>query len=169
MISIGKYKNLSNIKKSLLNYNTCFTAEYLNSPKLQFDYMKEVIKVLYFLKFVFDVDIKIAIKLIKICTLNNMKFDLKYWTEDQETILTDMIKVCGGVVIDKNYNYVKNNKDKIYLVVSKKMYEFKKNEINNLMKKNENYYLINERFIIDTYYFMTDIRDNINDPEYIHT
>ena len=152
-----------------LNYNTCFTAEYLNSPKLQFDYMKEVIKVLYFLRFVFDVDIKIAIKLIKICTLNNMKFELKYWTEDQETILTDMIKVCGGVVIDKNYNYVKNNKDKIYLVVSKKMYEFKKNEINNLMKKNENYYLINERFIIDTYYFMTDIRDNINDPEYIHT
>ena len=150
------------------NDNKCFTAEYLNSPKYQFLYMKDVIKVIYCLKFIFDIDIRLAIKLIKICTLNNMKFDLKYLAYDQKCILTDMIKVCGGVIYDKNYNYSNNDKEKIYLVASRRIYEFKKEEIKEELKKNKNYFLINERFILDTYYFMTDIRNNINDPEYIY-
>ena len=149
------------------NDNKCFTAEYLNSPKYQFSYMKDVIKVIYCLKFIFDLDIRLAIKLIKICTLNNMKFDLKYLAYDQKCILTDMIKVCGGILYDKNYNYSSNDKERIYLVASKRIYEFKKEEIKEELKKNKKYLLINERFILDTYYFMTDIRNNINDPEYI--
>ena len=149
------------------NDNKCFTAEYLNSPKYQFSYMKDVIKVIYCLKFIFDLDIRLAIKLIKICTLNNMKFDLKYLAYDQKCILTDMIKVCGGILYDKNYNYSSDDKERIYLVASKRIYEFKKEEIKEELKKNKKYLLINERFILDTYYFMTDIRNNINEPEYI--
>ena len=148
------------------DYNKCFTAEYLDSPKLQFDYMKEVIKVIYCLKFIFEVDIRIAIKLIKICTLNNMVFDLKHLADDQKLILSDMIKVCGGMIYDKNYNYI-NNKEKIYLVISKRFYESKKEKIKVDLQQNKNYILINEKFILDTYYFMTDIRNHINDPEYI--
>ena len=148
------------------DYNKCFTAEYLDSPKLQFDYMKEVIKVIYCLKFIFEVDIRIAIKLIKICTLNNMVFDLKHLADDQKLILSDMIKVCGGMIYDKNYNYM-NNKEKIYLVISKRFYESKKEKIKVDLQQNKNYILINEKFILDTYYFMTDIRNHINDPEYI--
>ena len=134
------------------DYNKCFTAEYLDSPKLQFDYMKEVIKVIYCLKFIFEVDIKIAIKLIKICTLNNMVFDLKHLADDQKLILSDMIKVCGGMIYDKNYNYM-NNKEKIYLVISKRFYESKKEKIKVDLQQNKNYILINEKFILDTYYF----------------
>ena len=167
--SIVEYQNIPfyqfTSNKDFIN-NKCFTAEYLNSSKYQFNYMKNVIKVLYCLKFVFDIDISIAIKLIKICTLNNMKFDLKYLAYDQKCILTDMIKVCGGIIYDKNYNFV-NKEEKIYLVCGKRIYEYKKNEIALDLKKNTNYQLINERFIIDTYYFMTDIRDHINDEEYI--
>ena len=167
--SIVEYQNIPfyqfTSNKDFIN-NKCFTAEYLNSSKYQFNYMKNVIKVLYCLKFVFDIDISIAIKLIKICTLNNMKFDLKYLAYDQKCILTDMIKVCGGIIYDKNYNFV-NKEEKIYLVCGKRIYEYKKNEIALDLKKNSNYQLINERFIIDTYYFMTDIRDHINDEEYI--
>ena len=148
------------------DYNKCFTAEYLDSPKLQFDYMKEVIKVIYCLKFIFEVDIRIAIKLIKICTLNNMVFDLKHLADDQKLILSDMIKVCGGMIYDKNYNYM-NSKEKIYLVISKRFYESKKEKIKVDLQQNKNYILINEKFILDTYYFMTDIRNHINDPEYI--
>ena len=148
------------------DYNKCFTAEYLDSPKLQFDYMKEVIKVIYCLKFIFEVDIRIAIKLIKICTLNNMVFDLKHLADDQKLILSDMIKVCGGMIYDKNYNYI-NSKEKIYLVISKRFYESKKEKIKVDLQQNKNYILINEKFILDTYYFMTDIRNHINDPEYI--
>ena len=148
------------------NYNKCFAAEYLNSPKCQFIYMKEIIKIIYCLKFIFDVDIRLAIKLIRICTLNNMKFDLKYNLFDQNYILSDMIKVCGGAIYDKNYNYVNNVNEKIYLVVSKRCYEPRKEEINADLQKNKNYFLINEKFILDTYYFMTDIRNNVTDPEY---
>ena len=148
------------------NFNKCFAAEYLNSTKCQFYYMKEIIKIIYCLKFIFDVDIRLAIKLIKICTLNKMKFDLKYLLYDQSNIMTDMIKVCGGMIYDKNYNYVNNKDEKIYLVVCKRNYESKKEEIKADLQKNKNYVLINEKFILDTYYFMTDIRSNINDPEY---
>ena len=150
------------------NDNKCFTAEYLTSSKFQFLYMKDVIKVIYCLKFIFDIDIRLAIKLIKICTLNKMKFDLKYLAYDQRCILTDMIKVCGGIIYDKNYNYSNNDEEKIYIVACKRIYEFKKEEIKEELKKNKNYVLINEKFILDTYYFMTDIRNNINDPEYIY-
>ena len=150
------------------NNNKCFTAEYLNSPKYQFTYMKDVIKVIYCLKFIFDIDIRTAIKLIKICTLNNMKFDLKYLVYDQNCILADMIRVCGGIIYDKNYNFSNNNKEKIYLVISKRIYDLRKDEVKaDLQKNNNKYILINERFILDTYYFMTDIRSHINDPEYV--
>ena len=148
------------------NDNKCFTAEYLNSPKHQFTYMKDVIKVIYCLKFIFDIDIRLAIKLIKICTLNNMKFDLKYLVYDQKCILADMIKVCGGIIYDNNYNFSNNNNEKIYLVISKRLFDLKKEEVKAELQKNKKYLLINERFILDTYYFMTDIRSHINDPEY---
>ena len=168
--NIIEYNNITFYKFNSnkdFNDNKCFTAEYLNSPKYQFSYMKDVIKVIYCLKFIFDLDIRLAIKLIKICTLNNMKFDLKYLAYDQKCILTDMVKVCGGILYDKNYNYSSDDKERIYLVASKRIYEFKKEEIKEELKKNKKYLLINERFILDTYYFMTDIRNNINDPEYI--
>ena len=48
------------------NDNKCFTAEYLTSSKFQFLYMKDVIKVIYCLKFIFDIDIRLAIKLIDV-------------------------------------------------------------------------------------------------------
>ena len=50
--------------------------------------------------------------------------------------------------------------------MSKRCYESRKEEINADLQKNKNYFLINEKFILDTYYFMTDIRNNVTDPEY---
>ena len=145
------------------NYNKCFTAEYLNSTKFQFIYMKNVIKVIYYLKFIYDIDIPLAIKLIRISTLNNMKFDLKYLSYDQKCVLTDLVKVCGGIVYEKDYRL---DDEKVYLVASKRIYEYKKDDITKDLLLNPFYILINERFILDTYYFMTNIKDNINDPEY---
>jgi hypothetical protein len=147
------------------NYNKCFTAEYLNSTKLQFIYMKNVIKQIYCLKFIYLIDIPLAIKMIRISTLADMTFDLKYLAYDQRNILTDMVRICGGMIYEKEYR--KNDK-KIYLVTSKRLYEFKSrnDEIQKDLSTNPFYVLINERFILDTYYFMTNLKDNINDPEY---
>ena len=147
------------------NYNKCFTAEYLNSKKLQFIYMKNIIKQIYFLKYKYYIDIPLCIKLIRISTLANMIFDLKYLAYDQKNILTDMVITCGGIIFEKDY---RDNDEKIYLVASKRLYEFKSRneEIKKDLSRNPYYILINERFILDTYYFMTNLKDYINDPEY---
>ena len=146
------------------NYNQCYTAEYLNSNKLQFIYMKNVIKEIYYLKFVYGINIPLAIKLIRISTLSGMKFYLKYLDFSQKVILTDMVKDCGGSIYDGKH---REEDEKIYLVTSKRTgYKFKKGEIDKEIADNPFYILINEKFILDTYYFLTNLKENINDPEY---
>ena len=147
------------------NYNKCFTAEYLTSKKYQFSFMKNVIKQIYYLRFVYNINIPLCIKLIRIATLSNMKFDLKYLTIDQKEILTEMIKVCGGIIFDNNYMF---NDEKIYLIASTRLYGLKpkKEEIKKDLVNNPYYVLLNEKFILDTYYFMTNLKEYINDSEY---
>ena len=166
---IMEYKNIpfyqfkNNEDSNNLNYNKCFTAEYLNSEKFQFIYMKNVIKQIYCLKFIYNIDIPLAIKLIRIGTLTNIIFHLKYLSTEQRIILTDIVKVCGGIILEKDY---KISNEKVYLVASKNIFDFNKEKIKADLKINPFFILINERFILDTYYFMTNITENINDPEY---
>ena len=168
---IMEYKNIpfyqfkNNTDGDHLNYNKCFTAEYLDSEKFQFIYMKNVIKQIYCLRFVYNIDIDLAIKLIRISTLANIVFCLKYLSDEQKLILTDMIIACGGIILDKKYNISYN--EKIYLIASKNIYHFNKQIIKEDLKVNPFFVLLNERFILDTYYFMTNIKENINDPDYI--
>ena len=147
------------------DYNKCFTSEYLSSKKYQFIYMKNVIKVIYCMKFIYDIDIPTSIKLIRNCTLTNQKFDLRYLSYDQKNILIDMVKACGGIIFEKEKDK-KDYDEKIYLVASKMLYELKKDEINKELEENSFYILVNEKYILDTYYFMTNLIDEINDPEY---
>ena len=146
------------------NFNKCFTAEYLSSEKYQFLYMKDVIKEIYILKFVYGIDIPMAIKLIRMGTLANMKFNLKYLLYFEKNIIYDMIKSCGGELYDGTN---RENDEKVYLIVTKRAgLKRKKDEILKDLSGNNFYVLINEKFIIDTYYFMTNLTANINDPEY---
>ena len=147
------------------DYNKCFTSEYLSSKRYQFIYMKNVIKVIYCMKFIYDIDIPTSIKLIRNCTLNNLKFDLRYLSYDQKNILIDMVKACGGIIFEKEKDK-KDYDEKIYLVASKILFELKKDEIKKELEENSFYILINEKYILDTYYFMTNLIDEINDPEY---
>ena len=147
------------------DYNKCFTSEYLSSKRYQFIYMKNVIKVIYCMKFIYDIDIPTSIKLIRNCTLNNLKFDLRYLSYDQKNILIDMVKACGGIIFEKEKEK-KDYDEKIYLVASKILFELKKDEIKKELEENSFYILINEKYILDTYYFMTNLIDEINDPEY---
>lgn len=150
-------------KSNDFSYNQCYTAEYLNSSKLQFIYMKNVIKEIYYLKFVYMIEIPLAIKLIRISTLANMKFDLKYLDLYQKIILTNIIKICGGNIFD-GQNREKD--EKIYLVASERTGFRYKEKIFKEIDDNPLFILINEKYILDTYYFMTNLIDNINDSEY---
>ena len=130
--------------------------------------MKNVIKEIYILKFVYNIETALAIKLIRICTLYNMVFDLKYLTYDQRNVLTDLIKLCGGNIFRRGI--MKPNNNIIYLVVSKRLFDLKnkQQEIINDLEEYPYYVLINEKFILDTYYFMANLKDFINDPEYTY-
>ena len=155
--------------KTAKNYNESYTAEYFDSPKYQFIYMKNVIKVLYCLVFYNDLEISDAIKLVRLNALNGKKFYLKYLTEEKINILRDIIVVCGGEVyfppIGDDYT-VLDLTQKIFLVVAKGQYKQLKEEINEELKEHKNYIMINEKFILDSYYFMTDLGESYKDKEY---
>ena len=155
-----QYKN--NNTFNYINYNKCFTYESLNSEKLQLLYMKSVIKQIYCLKYLYNIDIPLAIKLIRISTLSNLIFDLKYLNLQQKNVLVNIVKACGGMIYDNN----KINSETVYVIASQQQYVFNKEKINNYLKMNPNFVLINEKFILDTYFYMTNIKENINDPEY---
>lgn len=159
-----QYKN-----ESTSNYNESYIGEYLTSPKYQFNYMKNVIKVIYCLVFHNDVCISEAIKLVRLNALNGKIFYLKYLNEEQRTILKDIIRVCGGDIYypGKGYDeFVESKTKRIFLVASKRQYELMKNKIKIECDNHPNYILINERFILDSYYFMTDLGESYRDNEY---
>ena len=86
------------------NYNQRFNAEYLYSEKCQFIYLKNVLKQIYLLKFVYDFEIPLAIKMIRISTLANMVFYPIMYTEGKQKILEDIIISCGGVIYNNKEN-----------------------------------------------------------------
>ena len=155
--------------KDTLNYNESFFAEYYNSPKYQFLYMKNVIKVLYCLVFYNDLEISDAIKLVRLNALNGKQFYLKFLNDEQKNILRDIIGVCGGEIyyppIGDEESIIDLTK-KIFLVVSKREYSLREKEIYSEIDKHKNFVLINEKFILDSYYFMTDLGESYKDKEY---
>ena len=159
-----QYKN-----KDTINYNESFFAEYFNSPKYQFIYMKNVIKVLYCLVFHNDLEISDAIKLVRLNALNGKKFYLKFLNDEQKNILKDIIETCGGEVhyppVGEEESIIDLSK-KIFLVVSKREYSIREKEIYKEIREHNNYILINEKFILDSYYFMTDLGESYKDKEY---
>ena len=152
--------------KNAQNYNLVYSGEYLNSQKLQFFYMKNVIKEIYYLVYHNEVPIFDAIKLIRLNTLNGKSFYLKYLNENQKIILSDIIKVCGGEIIYKPDDSIDFLIKTIFLVFSMENYVNERNSIQEELNKNKKYILINEKYILDSYYFMTDLGNCYKDNEY---
>ena len=151
------------------DYNESLFAEYEDSPKYQFIYMINVIKVLYCLVFHNDLEISNAIKLVRLNALNGKCFNLKYLNSEQKSILKDIIIVCGGDIYEPSIGNEESILDltkKIFLVVPKREYHYFKDEIKLELKKHPNFIMIDEKFILDSYYFMTDLEDRYKDKEY---
>ena len=78
----------------------------------------------------------------------------------------DGMMIGGGEIIepDDSINCKMKN---IYLVCSMNNYEKERRNIRNERKINPNYILVNEKFILDSYYFMTGLEvDNLINIEY---
>jgi hypothetical protein len=169
------WKSQSIIKKEIVfyqykkgnpdNYNQCFSAEYLYSQKAQFLYLKNVLKQIYLLRFVYDLEIPLAIKVIRMSTLANMIFLPKLNNSQKTEILKEIIISCGGIIYN---NEPDDMNEKVYLVVSPSNinYDEGREKIRKYLEKNPFMVLINEKFILDSFYFMTNLKAHLNDPEY---
>ena len=112
-----KFNENNNIKD-----NDCYSGEYLNSSKYQFIYMKDIIKILYYLLFNYNISISEILKLIRYNIFFEIYFNLKFYKGEGEGkyILKDIIENCGGEIIEENKNNISNNNNKKIFYVCKK-------------------------------------------------
>ena len=148
------------------NYNQHFWKEYLHSKKFQFLYLKNVLKQIYLLRFVYDIETPLAIKMIRMSTLANMIFYPQFYKDKQmKIILKQIIISCGGIIYN---NEPLDKNEKVYFVISQNNYNNneERESIRKFLDKNPSFALINEKFILDSFYLMTNLKAHLNDPEY---
>ena len=147
-----------------IEQNICYTGEYLESTKKQFIYMKEIIKIIYYFVFYYDIHVSDIIKLIRYNIFYKNYFNLKFYNSDGKDILEDIIEACGGEIFhEKN-----NNKDyKLFFVCRKDDYLKLRDEINKELLIYEEALVISDKYIADSFYFMTNLENELNEPEYL--
>ena len=94
------------------NYNkrNCFSGEYLESSKYQFIYMKEVIKIIYYLIYNSNMRVPEALKIIRYNIFYNSCFNLDFSVKKGKEILSEIIKNCGGVILENKNQFKKDMK-----------------------------------------------------------
>ena len=145
--------------------NNCFFGEYLNSSKYQFNYMKNLIKIVYFLVFNYDIHAPDALKLIRYNIFFKRYFIIDLYQGEGKDILKDIIETCGGEIYDRNKNK-KIKDEKIFIVCRKDDYNILKEKIKRVMLMNNNSILVTEKFVVDCLFFMTNLENEVDDPEY---
>ena len=154
-------------KKNNESSMECYSGEYLSSTKLQFIYMKEVIKILYYLNVNYDIKISDALQLIRFNIFYKTFFSLKFYKNNDKQrldILKNIILTCGGQIYE-NYNS-KIKYEKLFFVCPKEDYSSLKEKIKKEMIIFENSKLINDIYILDSYYFLSNLEKEIESPEY---
>ena len=146
-------------------YFDFYNTEYLGDKKCQFIYMKDVVKIIYYMIFHDKVPLSEAIKLIRLNIFYEKHFYLKYVSSEGKNILSNIIQICGGEIVepDDSISYKMSN---IYLVCSMNIYEKERNTILNEVQNNKKFIIVNEKFILNCYYFMTDLELDCHDEEY---
>ena len=143
-----------------------YNAEYFNSNKKQFIYMKDIVKIIYYMVYHDKIPLNETLLLIRLNVLYKKYFYLKYVNKQRINILSGIINICGGEIIEPDESIEFKIKKKIFLVCSFEIYEKERNNILNEVNENSNYLLVNEKFVLDCYYFMTDLADEYQNKEY---
>ena len=143
----------------------CFSGEYLESTQYQFVYMKEVIKILYYLIYNSNMRVPEALKVIRYNIFFNSCFDLCFYKRKGLEILKDIIINCGGIIYDKNKkNEYKGMK--FYFVCFIDDYNIYKDEIKKEKIGKENPKVLSDKYIINSFYFMTNLESELGNPQY---
>ena len=148
--------------------NDIYSFEYLNSQKCQFTYMKNIIKIIYFFVFNYNISIPEVLKLIRYNIFYRTYFSLKYYkgVNDGKDNIRDIIENCGGKIFKENNNECLDENDKLFFICRKDDYLNLKEKINNDLKIYKNSKLVNDKYVVDCFYFMTNLEDELDNSEY---
>jgi len=144
----------------------CFSGEYLESTKYQFIYMKEVIKIIYYLIYNSNIRVPDALKIIRYNIFYNSYFNLKFYKNNGINILKEIIKNCGGIIIEDNKNKNEYKELKLFYVCSFEDYNKYKEDIKKEKIWIDNAKVVSEKYILNSFYFMTNLEDELDNPQY---
>ena len=146
------------------NERNCFSGEYLDSSKYQFIYMKEVVKIIYYLIYNSNMRVPEALKMIRYNIFYNSGFNLNFYAKSGKEILKEIIKNCGGIILENKKQIIKDMK--LFIVCSSDEYNQKKEEIKKEGIWMENAKVVSDIYILDSFYFMTNLENELNNPQY---
>ena len=163
----GRQSPFYYFKKDDTKNNICYNGEYLYSSKYQFTYMKDVIKIVYYLVFNYHIYVPDALKLIRYNIFHKTYFNLNFYKNNSNgiEILKDVIENCGGQIIESYENNSLVN-EKILIVCRKDDYSKLKDKIKKELSIFKNSIVVSDKYILDSFYFMTNLENELNDPEY---
>ena len=144
----------------------CFSGEYLESTKYQFIYMKEVIKIIDYLIYNSNIKVPDALKIIRYNIFYNSYFNLKFYKNNGINILKEIIKNCGGIIIEDNKNKNEYKELKLFYVCSFEDYNKYKEDIKKEKNWIDNAKVVSEKYILNSFYFMTNLEDELDNPQY---
>ena len=129
--------------------------------------MKDIIKIIYYLLFNCNISISEILKLIRYNIFFEIYFNLKFYEGEGKYILKDIIENCGGEIIEENKNNIFNNDNKkIFYVCKKEDYSFLKDKIKKELMEYKNSKIVTEKYVLDSFYFMTNLENELNESEY---
>ena len=157
-----------------INNKNCYSGEYVESEpeEQQFLYMKEIAKLVYYLIYKYNIYVPDALKIIRYNIFYSCSFNLNFYKKTQQNqnekdinILKHIIINCGGLICDKN-NFKGYTNYKYYFVCTKDDYKKNKEEINKQKIGKKNCKVITDEFIINSFFFMTNLENKNNISKY---
>ena len=153
----------------------CYSGEYLESTSYQFIYMKEIIKTIYYLVYNSKMHVSEALKIIRYNIFYNSCFDLSFYEKEcvnsvfkkkeSVNILSEIIKNCGGIIYnEKSKNQIKGMK--FFFVCTSENYNKYKEDIKKAKIGKENTKVVSDKYILNSFYFMTNLEDELGNPQY---
>jgi hypothetical protein len=158
-----------------LKNKKCYSGEYVESDKdeQQFLYMIEIVKLIYYLLYKYNIYVPESLKIIRYNIFYNCSFNLNFYKKTPQkkqnerdiNILKHIIINCGGIICDEN-NFKGYTNYKYYFVCTKDDYKKNKDEINKQKIGKKSCKVISDEFIINSFFFMTYLGNENNNSKY---
>ena len=127
--------------------------------------MKEVVKIIYYFVFNYDIHVSDIIKFIRFNIFYKNYFNLIFYKGEGKNILRDTIEACGGEIFKEERIFIQDYK--LFFVCRKDDYPKLRDKIEKELLLYEDALVVSDKYIVDSFYFMTNLEDELNDPEYL--